>query len=100
MGRFEDKIFEERDVQFNLGEGEEFGIVKGVEIALEKLKNGEHARLKIKSKYAFGKTGKSDFNIPPDADVIYEVELKSFEKVCNINFNRILSFSFVFFYRI
>ncbi|XP_051155654.1 peptidyl-prolyl cis-trans isomerase FKBP4-like [Leptopilina boulardi] len=80
VGKCEDRLFEERDVQFNLGEGEDVGVVKGVELALEKLKNGETARLKIKSKYAFGKSGKSEFNIPPDTDVVYEVELKSFEK--------------------
>ncbi|XP_043473738.1 peptidyl-prolyl cis-trans isomerase FKBP4 [Leptopilina heterotoma] len=80
VGKCEDKIFEERDVQFNLGEGEDSGIIKGVEIALEKFKNKEHAKLKIKSKYAFGKKGKSEFDIPPDTDVTYEVELQSFEK--------------------
>ena len=81
MGKYGEKVFEDRDVQFNLGEGEDVGVIKGVEIALEKFKHGEKARLKIKSKYAFGKEGKPEFNIPGDADVEYEVELKSFEKV-------------------
>lgn len=80
VGKYGDKVFEDRDCQFNLGEGEDSGVVKGVELALGNLKKGELARLKIKSKYAFGKEGKSEFDIPPDADVIYEVELKSFEK--------------------
>ena len=80
-GKYRDTVFEDRDVEFNLGEGEDVGIVKGVEIALESFKNGEKARLKIKSKHAFGKQGKPEFNIPANADVTYEVELKSFEKV-------------------
>lgn len=95
MGKCEDRIFEERDVQFNLGEGEDSGIIKGVEIALEKFKNKEHAKLKIKSKYAFGKNGKSEFNIPPDTDVIYEVELQSFEKVCKQRIFKFIVFSFL-----
>lgn len=80
-GIYKDKVFEDRDVQFCLGEGEDVGIVRGVEKALESFKCGEKSKLKIKSKYAFKKEGKSEFNIPPNADVEYIVELKSFEKV-------------------
>lgn len=81
VGKYDDTVFEDRDVQFNLGEGEDVGIVKGVEIALETFKNGEKARLNIKSKYAFGREGNPEFNIPADANVTYHVELKGFEKV-------------------
>ncbi|XP_015599993.1 peptidyl-prolyl cis-trans isomerase FKBP4 isoform X2 [Cephus cinctus] len=80
VGKYNDQVFEEREVQFPLGEGEDAGIIEGVEKALESFKSGEKSRLKIKSKYAFKKTGKPEFNIPPDADVEYIVELKSFEK--------------------
>lgn len=34
----------------------------------------------LKSKYAFGQTGKPEFNIPPNADIEYIAELKNFEK--------------------
>ena len=79
------KIFEDRDVQFSLGEGEDCGVIEGVEKALESFKSGEKSRLKIKSKYAFKNVGKPEFNIPPNATVEYTVELKSFEKVIMIH---------------
>lgn len=79
-GKYNDEVFEDRDVQFCLGEGEKDGIVEGVERALESFKSGEKSKLKIKSKYAFKSEGKPEFNIPPKATVEYIVELKSFEK--------------------
>ncbi|XP_012241127.1 peptidyl-prolyl cis-trans isomerase FKBP4 isoform X2 [Bombus impatiens] len=74
------KVFEDRDVQFSLGEGEDCGVIEGVEKALESFKSGEKSRLKIKSKYAYKNVGKPEFDIPPNATVEYTVELKSFEK--------------------
>ncbi|KAI4504600.1 hypothetical protein M0802_000150 [Mischocyttarus mexicanus] len=79
-GKYNDEVFEDRDVQFCLGEGEKDGIIEGVEKALEKFRSGEKSKLKIKSKYAFKAEGKPEFNIPPNANVEYIVELKSFEK--------------------
>ncbi|KAG7197904.1 hypothetical protein KM043_016146 [Ampulex compressa] len=80
VGQYNGNVFEDRDVQFTIGEGAEIGIVSGVEIALTYFKSGEKSRLKIKSKHAFKEEGKKEFNIPPGADVEYIVELKSFEK--------------------
>ena len=37
-GKAEDKVFDERTVKFEMGEGTEEGIPRGVEIALEKMK--------------------------------------------------------------
>ncbi|XP_076630563.1 FK506-binding protein 59kD [Colletes latitarsis] len=79
-GKYNDKVFEDRDVQFSLGEGELCNIISGVEKALESFSTGEKSRLIIKSKHAFGNAGKPEFDIPPNATVEYEVELKSFEK--------------------
>ena len=81
VGKYNGQVFEERDVEFTLGEGEVVGIVDGVEVALPRFTRGEKSRLLIKSKYAFKEQGKPEFNIPPNADVEYEVELKNFEKV-------------------
>lgn len=78
VGTFNGKIFEERDVQFSLGETDE--VVEGVDIALKSFKIGEKSRLIIKSKFAFKDKGKPELDIPPNATVEYEVELKSFEK--------------------
>ena len=83
-GMYNDRVFEERDVQFSLGEGEDYGIIEGVEKALESFKSGEKSRLKIKSKYAFKNVGNPTFDIPPNATVEYIVELKSFEKAVEI----------------
>ncbi|XP_011304043.1 FK506-binding protein 59 isoform X2 [Fopius arisanus] len=84
IGKYNGEIFEERDVEFNLGEGEEAGIIEGIEDALENFKSGETSRLKINSKYAFGSSGNKKFNIPSDADVEYIVTLKSFEQSVDI----------------
>ncbi|XP_014218997.1 FK506-binding protein 59 isoform X2 [Copidosoma floridanum] len=79
-GTYNGRVFDDRDVKFTMGEGEAENIVSGIEIALEKFKKGEISILKIKSKYAFGKTGSEAFNIPPNADIEYKVELKNLEK--------------------
>ncbi|XP_067655374.1 peptidyl-prolyl cis-trans isomerase FKBP4-like [Haliotis asinina] len=80
-GLYEGKVFEERDVEFEVGEGSEKGVVEGLEIIAKNLKNGEKARFDVSSQYAYGATGNKDFNIPAGATVEYEVEMKSFEKV-------------------
>lgn len=82
VGKYQSKVFEDRSVNFCLGEGSDSGVVDGIEIALPKFKKGEKSLLKLKPEYAFGEAGKPDFEIPPCATVEYEVELKSFEKVC------------------
>ncbi|XP_060815690.1 peptidyl-prolyl cis-trans isomerase FKBP4 isoform X2 [Bombus pascuorum] len=79
-GMYNGNVFEDRDVQFSLGEGEDCGVIEGVEKALESFKSGEKSKLKIKSKYAYKNVGKPEFDIPPNATVEYTVELKSFEK--------------------
>lgn len=86
IGKYNDEVFEDRDVEFILGEGEVEGIIEGVEIALPRFLKGEKSRLLIKSKYAFKEQGNPKYNIPPNADVEYEVELQNFEKVYNCNY--------------
>ncbi len=80
-GCYKDAVFDQRDVEFTLGEGENHGIVEGLEIALIKFKKGEKSRLKIQSKYGYGSAGCPEKNIPADAELTYEVTLKEFEKV-------------------
>lgn len=41
IGRYDKKVFDEREVKFTLGEGSEIGIVEGVEIAIERMSIGE-----------------------------------------------------------
>ena len=81
VGKLGDRVFDEREVSFALGEGEDANVVEGVEKSLEKFKSGETSRLVMKPKYAFGTKGNKEFGIPADATVEYTVTLKSFEKV-------------------
>lgn len=75
------RVFDERDnVEFEIGEGSRVQIVEGVEQALTRFKKGENSRLFIKSTHAFGAKGNEQFGVAPHTDVVYEVELKSFEK--------------------
>lgn len=75
------KVVEERDVVFNLGEGVEFGVPQGIEKALEKFKLKETSELEVKSKYAWGKEGRPQLNIPPNTDLVYTITLNNFEKL-------------------
>lgn len=80
VGTFEGEVFENRDIEFTLGEGEEAGVVSGVEIALEKFKKMETSKLILKPHFAFGADGNSQFGIPPNATVEYIVTLNDFER--------------------
>lgn len=81
VGKCEEKVFDERDVSFNLGEGADLNVLEAVEKALEKFKSGETSKLIIAPKHAFGHEGSAEFGIPPNATIEYTVTLKSFEKV-------------------
>uniref|UniRef100_U5ER18 peptidylprolyl isomerase n=1 Tax=Corethrella appendiculata TaxID=1370023 RepID=U5ER18_9DIPT len=80
IGQYNEKIFEERDVEFHIGEGEDSNIISGVELALEKFKKGETSKLIIKPHYAFGPEGNKEFEIPENATVEYTVTLNEFER--------------------
>lgn len=80
IGKYEGRVFEDRELEFNIGEGSESGVVEGVEIALEKFNQGETSRLVIKPKFAFGSEGRREFDVPSDATVEYIVTLHDFEK--------------------
>lgn len=80
-GKHDGKTFDERDLSFDLGEGAALNICEGLEIALSKMKKGEVAEVDIKSKHAFGTAGKTEFSIPANADITYEVTMKNCERV-------------------
>ncbi|XP_060530303.1 FK506-binding protein 59-like [Cylas formicarius] len=79
-GKYGGAVFEDRDISFAIGEGAEVKVIEGVEKALEKFNSGETSRLIIQPKYAFGKEGNTELNVPPNAVVEYIVTLKKFEK--------------------
>jgi len=81
VGMCNGRVFEDRHVSFVMGEGSEVGLLESVEYAVRKFKKGEKALLVVKAKYGYGADGNKEFNIPPNADLEYEVKLKKFEKV-------------------
>lgn len=81
VGKCGDRVFEDRDVTFIIGEGDAAGVTAGLELVVRKSKLGSKSKAIVKSKYAYGSEGNAEYNIPPDADLEYEVDLKSFELV-------------------
>ncbi|XP_051512092.1 peptidyl-prolyl cis-trans isomerase FKBP4-like [Myxocyprinus asiaticus] len=79
-GRHDDQVFDERELKFELGDGESLGLPPGVEKALQAMEQGEEALFTIKPKYGFGTAGSDKFNIPPSATLKYKIKLKAFEK--------------------
>ena len=84
IGRYEGRTFEDRDINFVIGEASEVGVIDGIDQAIKKFKKGEKSLLKVRAKYAYGAVGSVDYNIPANADLKYEVELKKFEKVTSV----------------
>ena len=80
IGRNGDQVFDEREISFNLGVGCEHNIPEGVEMALLKFKKQERSLLHLSPSYGFGAKGCDQLGIPANAQLSYEVELKSFEK--------------------
>lgn len=81
VGRCGSVVFDDRVVRFELGEGSEVGVVEGVEIALKRFSRGEKSRLEVKSSMAYGAEGCPSLSIPSNSDLVYEVELRSCERV-------------------
>ncbi|KAL0622605.1 Peptidyl-prolyl cis-trans isomerase FKBP5 [Plecturocebus cupreus] len=79
-GRCGGRVFDCRDVAFTVGEGEDHDIPIGIDKALEKMQREEQCILHLGPRYGFGEAGKPKFGIEPNAELIYEVTLKSFEK--------------------
>lgn len=79
-GRHEERVFDERELKFEVGDGEGLGLPPAVEKALQAMEQGEEAFFTIKPKYGFGAAGSDKFNIPPNATLQYKIKLKAFEK--------------------
>ncbi|KAI4545946.1 hypothetical protein MG293_002501 [Ovis ammon polii] len=79
-GYFKDQMFDQRELRFEIGEGESMDLPCGLEKAIQRMEKGEHSIVYLKPSYAFGSTGKEKFQIPPNAELKYEIHLKSFEK--------------------
>ncbi|XP_036310643.1 peptidyl-prolyl cis-trans isomerase FKBP4 [Pipistrellus kuhlii] len=79
-GYYKDQIFDQRELHFEIGEGESLDLPCGLEKAIQHMEKGEHSIVHLKPSYAFGNVGKEKFQIPPNADLKYEIQLKNFEK--------------------
>ncbi|XP_042529210.1 peptidyl-prolyl cis-trans isomerase FKBP4 [Dipodomys spectabilis] len=79
-GFYEHRLFDQRELRFEIGEGESLDLPCGLERAIQRMEKGEHCVVYLKPSYGFGNAGKEKFQIPPQAELIYELHLKSFEK--------------------
>ncbi|KAG8134832.1 putative Peptidylprolyl isomerase protein [Naja naja] len=79
-GRHGDRVFDKRELRFEVGEAENYDLPPGVDKTLQKMEKLEEAVVYLKPSYGFGSVGKPKFQIPPDADLQYEIKLKTFEK--------------------
>ncbi|XP_069084254.1 peptidyl-prolyl cis-trans isomerase FKBP4 isoform X2 [Pleurodeles waltl] len=80
QGYHGDRLFDERDVQFEVGEGESHDIPPGLEKVVQQMEKGEESVVYLRPLYGFGSGGNEKFQIPRDAELRYEIKLKSFEK--------------------
>ncbi|XP_041111241.1 peptidyl-prolyl cis-trans isomerase FKBP4 [Polyodon spathula] len=79
-GEWEGKVFDRRELTFEVGDGESLEIPRGIEKALQSMEKGEESIIKLSPSYGFDNAGSSQFNIPPGAELSYKVKLVSFEK--------------------
>lgn len=79
-GSCEGRVFDQRDLKFEVGDGESLGLPSGVEKALQAMEQGEESLFTMKPKYGFGKEGNAKYKIPGGADLVYKITLTAFEK--------------------
>lgn len=79
-GSCEGRVFDERELKFEIGDGESLGLPAGVEKAITAMEEGEEALFNIKPKYGFGTAGNANYNIPGGATLQYKIKLTAFEK--------------------
>uniref|UniRef100_A0A8C7YDD6 peptidylprolyl isomerase n=1 Tax=Oryzias sinensis TaxID=183150 RepID=A0A8C7YDD6_9TELE len=80
QGTHDERIFDERELKFEIGDGESFNLPAGVEKAIMAMEQGEEALFTIKPKYGYGNAGNAKFNIPAGATLQYKIKLTAFEK--------------------
>ena len=72
-GRCFDSNYESQPFEYSIGAEEQ--LIKGLEIGVRRMHEGEKAKFIIPSHLAFGSSGSSTGIVPPFTTVIYEVEL-------------------------
>jgi len=61
-----------RPFEFDLGKG---SVIDGWDIALDGVRQGTKLQIKIPARLAYGNLGASANGIPPNADLIFKVEI-------------------------
>ena len=81
FGKYNDKVFDNRTVNFTVGEAEVEDVIDGIEVAVTKMRKQEKCRLFVKPNYAFGPKGKPELGIPEDYEqLVYEIRLVDFDE--------------------
>lgn len=79
-GTLEGRVFYERELKFEVGDGESFDLPTGVEKGIMAMEQGEEALFTIKPKYGFGNAGNEKLGVPGGATLQYKLKLTAFEK--------------------
>lgn len=80
VGKSGDRVFDEREVSFVVGEASEADLIPGIDIAVSKMKKGETSRILIRKDYAWNDLPPRQFDLTPGDDVTYEITLNEFDR--------------------
>uniref|UniRef100_A0A8C7YD59 peptidylprolyl isomerase n=1 Tax=Oryzias sinensis TaxID=183150 RepID=A0A8C7YD59_9TELE len=84
QGTHDERIFDERELKFEIGDGESFNLPAGVEKAIMAMEQGEETLIVCFTysyfRYGYGNAGNAKFNIPAGATLQYKIKLTAFEK--------------------
>ena len=69
---FDSSRAKRRPFEFELGKG---NVIAGWDIALKDVRQGTKMQIKIPAKLAYGRQGVTSMGIPPNADLIFKVEV-------------------------
>jgi len=80
-GSSNDKVFTTHDPEeeVTLNIDEDLTMPDGLNKALQSMNKGEKATFKVRSDYGYGATGNKELGIEPNADLVYNIDLISFE---------------------
>ena len=69
---FDSSRAKRRPFEFDLGKG---SVIDGWDIALKDVRQGTKMQIKIPARLAYGSQGASSMGIPPNADLIFKIEV-------------------------
>ncbi|KAL7062698.1 hypothetical protein AAHC03_01066 [Spirometra sp. Aus1] len=83
-GLYEGRVFDERDIQYCVGDYVEAGVPRGVDSAVRKMHAEGKSIVRVSKQNSLGEEECAKFGFPPGSNLDYEVTLKSFEKLKSI----------------